>query len=79
MDYSVEAFWENVHDMNGGIFTTGNKYLSTDLLFFTAGEGDEPTSPSFAAENAAIEASSASLEMLIATRYKQGELRMGAV
>ena len=44
-----------------------NKYLSADLLFFTAREGDEATSPSFAAENAAIEASSALLEALIAS------------
>ena len=44
-----------------------NKCLFADPLFFTAGEGDEATSPSFAAENAAIEASSASLEALIAS------------
>ena len=44
-----------------------NKCLFADPLFFTAGEEDEATSPSFAAENAAIEASSASLEALIAS------------
>ena len=33
---------------------------------FTSGEGDEATSPSFAIRCAAIEASSASLEALIA-------------
>ena len=53
-------------DANGGVFTMANKYLSADLLFFTARKGDKATSPSFAAENAAIEASSASLEALIA-------------
>ena len=52
---------------NGGVFTTANKYLSADLLFFTAGEGDEATSPSFASKNAVIEASGASLEALIAS------------
>ena len=38
---------------------------------FTRGEGDEATSPSFTAANEAIDASSASLEALIATRYTQ--------
>ena len=38
---------------------------------FTSGEGDEATSPSFEAENEAIDASSPSLEALIATRYMQ--------
>ena len=52
---------------NGSSFTTANKYLFADLLFFTAGEGDEATSPSVAAENAAIDASSSSLEAPIAT------------
>ena len=60
-------------DANGGVFTMANKYLSADLLFFTARGGGEATSPSFAAKNAAIEASSASLETVIATRYKQGD------
>ena len=40
---------------------------------FTSEEGDEATSPSFVAENAAIDASSSSLEALIATRYMQGD------
>ena len=53
-------------DANGGVFTMANKCLFADLLFFIAREGDEATSPSFAAENAAIEASSASLEAFIA-------------
>ena len=44
-----------------------NKCLFADLLFFTIGEGDEATPPSFVAENASIEASSASLEALIAS------------
>ena len=55
-------------DANGGVFTTANKYLSAYLLFFTAPEGDEATSISFTAENAGIEAYSALLETLIATR-----------
>ena len=54
-------------DANGSSFTMANKYLSADLLLFTAGEGDEATSTSFTAENAGIEASSALLEALIAT------------
>ena len=54
-------------DANGGVFRTANKYLSADLLFFTAREGDKATSPSFTAENAGIEVSSAVLEALIAT------------
>ena len=53
-------------DANGGVCTMANKYLSSDILFFIPREGDEATSPSFAAENTAIEASSASLEALIA-------------
>ena len=53
-------------DASGGVFSTANKCLSADLLFFIAGEGDEATSPSFVAENAAIEASSTLLEALIA-------------
>ena len=38
---------------------------------FSSGEDDEETSPSFAAENKEIDASSSSLEALIATRYMQ--------
>ena len=51
---------------NGSVFTAANKYLFADLLFFTAGEGDEPTSPFVPAENVAIDASSSSLETPIA-------------
>ena len=48
------------------------KHLFTNLyLFFASEEGDEATSPSFAAENEAIDASSSSLEALIATRYME--------
>ena len=43
------------------------KCLFADLSVFTSGEGDEATSPSFAAENEAIDASSSSLEALFAT------------
>ena len=48
------------------LYPRQTKYLFADLLLFTRREGDEVTSPSFVAENAAIEASSASLEALIA-------------
>ena len=41
------------------------KCLFADLSVFTSGEGDEATSPSFAAENAAIDAFSSSLGALI--------------
>ena len=43
------------------------EYLFADLSLFASVEGDEATSPSFAAENKAIDASSSSLEALIAT------------
>ena len=56
---------------NGSTLPTANKTLFTDLLLFTSGEGDEATSPSFEAENEAINASNESLEALIATRYMQ--------
>ena len=51
----------------GTVFTTANKYLFADLLFFKAGEGDEATSTSFSAEKLGIDASNALLEALIAT------------
>ena len=44
-----------------------NKYLFAGLLFFTSGEGEETTSPSFTTRYVAIEAFSASLEALIAS------------
>ena len=44
-----------------------NNYMFADLFLFTSGEGDEATSPSFTIRYAAIEASSASLEALIAS------------
>ena len=44
-----------------------NNYLFADLFLFTSGEGDEATSPSFTTRYAAIEASSTSLEALIAS------------
>ena len=43
------------------------KCLFVDLSVFTSGEGDQATSPSFAAENAAIDASNSPLEALIET------------
>ena len=51
------------------LYRRQTKYLFADLSVFISGEGDEATSPSFTAENEGIDASSASLEALIATRY----------
>ena len=56
---------------NGDSFPTANKCLFANLLFCTAGEGDEATSPSFAAKKQGIEASIMLLEALNATcKYK---------
>ena len=44
-----------------------NKYLFAEILFFVSGEGEETTSPSFTTRYTTIEASSASLEALIAS------------
>ena len=49
------------------LYPRQTKYPFADLQLFTSEEGDEVTSPSFLVENAAIEASSSSLEALIAT------------
>ena len=49
-----------------------NKYLFADLLFFTSGDGDKATSPIFTTRYMAIEASSASLEGLIAVLLPAG-------
>ena len=54
-------------DANGSGLPTANNYLFADLFLFMSGEGDEVTSPSFTTRYAAIEASSASLEALIAS------------
>ena len=54
----------------GALYPRQTEYLFADLLLFTSGEGDKATSPSFTPENEAIDGSSASLETLIATRYK---------
>ena len=51
----------------GALYSRQTKRLFADLRVFTRGEGDEATFPSFAAENAAIDASSSSLEAFIAT------------
>ena len=56
-----------------GHLHTEKKYLLAIVSFVRGTEGHEATSPSFAAENAAIDASSSSLEALIATRYMQRE------
>ena len=66
-------------DTNGSSFTTANKHLFANLLLFESGEGDEATSPSFAAKNASIDASSSSLEAPIATYYMQRGMRMGGI
>ena len=55
-------------DAKRSSFTMANKYLFVDLLLFTSGEGDKATSPSFTAEDLGIDASSALLEALIATK-----------
>ena len=52
---------------HGSSLPTANKYLFAELLFFMTGEGEETTSPSFTTRYVAIEASSASLEALIAS------------
>ena len=52
---------------HGSSLPAANKYLFAELLFFMSGEGEETTSPSFTTRYAAIEASSASLEALIAS------------
>ena len=49
------------------LYPRQTKHLFADLLLFTSGEGEEATSPSFTAENAAIDASSSSLEAFIET------------
>ena len=51
----------------GGLYSRQRNYIFADILFFTSREGDEATSPSFATRYEAIEASSESLEALIAT------------
>ena len=51
----------------GALYPWKTHYLFANLLFFTIGEDDEATSSSFATRYAAIEASSASLEVLVAT------------
>ena len=50
-----------------GTLHTEKDYLLALFIFVRGAEGDEATSPSFAAENEAIDASSSSLEALIAT------------
>ena len=50
-----------------GHFAHRKKNLIALFTFVRGVEGDEATSPSFAAENEAIDASSSSLEALIAT------------
>ena len=64
-------------DANRSSFTTANKYLFADLLFIESGEGDEPASPSFAAENESLDASSSSLEASIANYYMRGGCKWG--
>ena len=54
-------------DANGSGLPTANNYMFADLLLFMSGEGDKATPPSFTTHYVAIEASSASLEALIAS------------
>ena len=54
-----------------GHFSHEKIYLLAILSFACGVEGDEATSLSFAAENKVIDASNASLEALIGTRYMQ--------
>ena len=58
-------------DASGSTLPTANKNLFVDLQLLTNEEGDEATSPSFAAKNEAIDASNVLLEALIAARYMQ--------
>ena len=51
----------------GALYPRQTKSLFADLPVFTSGEGDEETSSYFAAENQGIDASSSSLEAVIAT------------
>ena len=53
-------------DEKGSNFPKANKYLFTNLLLFGSGEGDDTMSPSFATKNIAIDATTASLEVLLA-------------
>ena len=55
----------------GALYPRQTKCLFADLSVFTSRESDEATSPSFAAENEAIEASSSSLEALFGNSYMQ--------
>ena len=54
------------------LYRRQTKYLFADLWLFTSVEGDEATSPSFAIRYAAIDASSTSLEAIIATLLPAG-------
>ena len=51
----------------GSTLPMAKKDLFANLYIFTSGEGDEATSPSFLIHYMAIEASCASLEVLIAS------------
>ena len=54
-----------------GTLHTEKNYLIAFFTFVRGVEGDEATSPSFAAENKAIDASSSSLEALVTTLEMQ--------
>ena len=58
---------------NGSTLSTANKCPFANLLLFASGEGHEVVSPSFATSYATIEASSPSLETLIASWCMQWE------
>lgn len=52
--------------MKQSTFPLADRYLFTNLPLFGSGEGDDTMSPSFATKNTTINASSASLEVLLA-------------
>ena len=54
-------------DALGSCLPTANNYLFANFFLFTGGEGDGATSHSFTTHYAAIEASNAALEVLIAS------------
>ena len=58
-------------DANRSGLPTANNYLFPNLLFFTDGERNKATSPSFSATDKGNDASNALLEALIATKQMQ--------
>ena len=52
-----------------------NNYISANILFYTSGEGDEGTFPSFLTRYISIRASRTSLEALILDWYMQRQCK----